>query len=194
MWVLSGPVRCLSGSKPLGHQVHYEPQNMQHAANRADALTKAVKKADAGLVAEEGKKLGQDMNRFGDAEVDFFAEGQTMVRAGVDPHDAFADLSASSPDVTSLLTTKDKTKRRRPPTARKTKRKRHQKRRPSQREEIQIGVLERNSFWQRSERCRAWSRPMTRSFAWRTQSCSKATRHRVFIACRSFDLSVFGSY
>ena len=25
------------------------------------------------------------MNRFGDAEVDFFTEGQTMVRAGVDP-------------------------------------------------------------------------------------------------------------
>ena len=39
--------------------------------NAAIALVKSVKKADGATVASEAAKIGQDMNKFGDADVDF---------------------------------------------------------------------------------------------------------------------------
>ena len=78
--------------------------------NRADALVKSLKKADEKTLAEEASKLGTDMNRFGAMDVDMFAEGAAMLKAGVDPHNAFADMNASIPEFTALLTKKPEKK------------------------------------------------------------------------------------
>lgn len=78
--------------------------------NRAEALVKSIKKADAATVSIEGKRLGSGMDKFGEEEVDMHADAFQLAKSGVDPHAAFADMAASIPDVTSLLTKKKKKK------------------------------------------------------------------------------------
>lgn len=76
--------------------------------NRAEALIKSIKRADSSKLAEEANKLGTGMESFGDMNVDMHAEAFAMVKSGADPQSAFADLAASIPDVTSMLTKKKK--------------------------------------------------------------------------------------
>ena len=55
--------------------------------NRADALLTSVKTTDGQTVANEAAKLAQDMNKFGEVDIDIMKYAHSAVRAGGMPTD-----------------------------------------------------------------------------------------------------------